>query len=46
MYQEQGVLQEGLDRIQIENVSPIKWVIGFLNKTFVIAELEVRKLKA
>jgi len=45
MYQEQGALQEGLDRIQIENVSPIKWIISFVNKTFVIAELEVRKLR-
>jgi ABC-2 type transport system permease protein len=45
MYQEQGVLQEDLDNIQIENISPIKWIMGFINKTFVIAELEVRKLK-
>jgi ABC-2 type transport system permease protein len=45
MYQEQGVLQKGLDRIQIIEVSPVKWILGFINKTFVIAELEVRKLK-
>jgi len=45
MYQEQGVLQKDLDRIQTENVGPIKWIIGFINKTFVIAELEVRKLR-
>jgi ABC-2 type transport system permease protein len=45
MFQEQGVLQKDLDRIQTENVSPIKWIISFLNKTFVIAELEVRKLR-
>jgi ABC-2 type transport system permease protein len=45
MNQEQGVLQKGLDKIQTENVNPVKWVIGFIYKTFVIAELEARKLK-
>ena len=42
---EQGALQEGLDKIQIDNTNPVKWILGFINKTFVIAELEVRKLK-
>ncbi|MGA7722200.1 MAG: ABC transporter permease [Ignavibacteriaceae bacterium] len=45
MYQEQGVLPRDLDRIPTENINPIKWTVGFLNKIFVIAELEVRKLK-
>jgi ABC-2 type transport system permease protein len=45
MSQDQGVLQKDSDRIQIKNINPIRWIIGFINKTFVIAELEVRKLK-
>jgi ABC-2 type transport system permease protein len=45
MYQDQGVLPNDVDRIQIDAINPIKWIIGFLYKTFVIAELEVRKLK-
>ena len=45
MSQDQGVLQKDSDRIQMENINPIHWIIGFINKTFVIAELEVRKLK-
>ncbi|MGD1005807.1 MAG: ABC transporter permease [Ignavibacteriaceae bacterium] len=45
MNQEQGVLQKGLDKIQTGNVNPVKWIIGFIYKTFVIAELEARKLK-
>jgi ABC-2 type transport system permease protein len=45
MYQEQGVLLEDWDKIQVEKINPFKWVVGFINKTFVIAELEVRKLR-
>jgi len=45
MYQEQGEPQKGLDSMQTENFNPIKWFFGFINKTFVIAELEIRKLK-
>jgi len=45
MYQDQGVLQKDADRIQIDAINPVKWIISFLYKTFVIAELEVRKLK-
>lgn len=45
MSQEQGVLQKDLDRLQTESFDPIKWIISFIYKTFVIAELEVRKLK-
>jgi ABC-2 type transport system permease protein len=45
MYQEQGVLQRDSDRIQVETINPINWIISFVYKTFVITELEVRKLK-
>ncbi|MDR3627279.1 MAG: ABC transporter permease [Ignavibacteriaceae bacterium] len=45
MSQEQGVLQKDLDRLQTESFDPIKWIISFIYKTFVIAELEARKLK-
>jgi ABC-2 type transport system permease protein len=39
------VLPKDLDRVPAENINPIKWIMGFINKIFVIAELEVRKLK-
>jgi ABC-2 type transport system permease protein len=46
MYQEQGAMFVGLDETAVQNkLNPIKWTIGFINKIFVIAELEVRKLK-
>jgi ABC-2 type transport system permease protein len=46
MYQEQGAMSVGLDEAAVQNkLNPIKWTIGFINKIFVIAELEVRKLK-
>jgi ABC-2 type transport system permease protein len=46
MYQEQGAMSAGLDETIVRNkLNPIKWAIGFINKIFAIAELEVRKLK-
>jgi len=33
------------DHIVLERINPLKWIINFINKIFVIAELEVRKLK-
>jgi ABC-2 type transport system permease protein len=45
MYQDQGTLQRDADRIQINAINPVKWIKGFVYKTFVITELEVRKLK-
>ncbi len=46
MYQEQGALLKDLDDRFIRNkINPLKLFINFINKTFVIAELEVRKLK-
>jgi ABC-2 type transport system permease protein len=45
MYQEQGVLQEDLDKvILLDRINLIKWTANFITKTLVIAELEVRKL--
>ena len=45
MYQEQGVLQEDLDKVvQLDRINLIKWIVNFITKTLVIAELEVRKL--
>ena len=45
MYQEQGVLQEDLDKVvQLDRINLIKWIANFITKTLVIAELEVRKL--
>jgi ABC-2 type transport system permease protein len=45
MYQEQGVLQEELDKVvQLDRINLIKWIANFITKTLVIAELEVRKL--
>lgn len=46
MSQEQGVMQKDLDSRFIQNkINPFKWIINFINKILVIAELEVRKLK-
>ena len=46
MYQEQGVLQKDLDdSIFLEKKSLFQLLIDFIRKTFVIAELEVRKLR-
>ncbi|HVO72786.1 MAG TPA: ABC transporter permease [Ignavibacteriaceae bacterium] len=46
MYQEQGVRQKDLDNfLLIGPVNPFRQVISLINKVFVIAELEVRKLK-
>ena len=45
MYQEQGVLQEDLDKVVLlDRINLIKWIANFITKTLVIAELEVRKL--
>lgn len=46
MYQEQDVMLKDSDSLFIQNkINPFKWVINFINKIFVIAEIEVRKLK-
>ncbi len=46
MYREQDVLPADLDsEISIPRVSAISWIGNFVNKTLVIAELEVRKLR-
>ncbi len=46
MYQEQGASQGDLDNsILLKNRNPAELFINFLRKTFVIAELEVRKLR-
>ena len=46
MSQEQGVMHADLgDEIVIPKVGVISWVKNFVNKTLVITELEVRKLK-
>jgi ABC-2 type transport system permease protein len=45
MYQEQGVLQEDLDKVvQLDRINLLKWIANFISKTLVITELEVRKL--
>jgi len=45
MYQEQGVIQEDLDKVVLlDRINLIKWITNFITKTLVIAELEVRKL--
>jgi ABC-2 type transport system permease protein len=33
------------DHFILERINPLKWIINFINKILVIAELEVRKLK-
>ena len=46
MYQEQDALLKDLDdELIFEKINPFKWISNFINKIFVIAELEVRKLK-
>ncbi|MDY0081642.1 MAG: ABC transporter permease [Ignavibacteriaceae bacterium] len=46
MYQEQEVQQKDLDNfIVIKKYNPFRRVVNLINKIFVIAELEVRKLK-
>lgn len=46
MYPEQDAMPNDLDsRLILNKINPFKWIINFINKTFVIAELEVRKLK-
>ena len=46
MYQEHGAQHIDLDNYPVAiKYNPIKWVLNLINKIFVIAELEVRKLK-
>ena len=46
MYQERGAQHTDLDNYTVAiKYNPIKWVLNLINKIFVIAELEVRKLK-
>ena len=46
MFQGQGaLLKDSDDNLIVERINPFKWLINFINKIFVIAELEVRKLK-
>ncbi len=46
MSQEQGVLHADLGNVvSIPKVSAISWIKNFINKTLVITELEVRKLR-
>jgi len=46
MSQEQGVLHADLaDGIVVPKISAIGWIKNFINKTLVITELEVRKLR-
>lgn len=46
MYQERGAQHTDLDNYPVAiKYNPIKWVLNLINKIFVIAELEVRKLK-
>jgi len=46
MSQEQGVLLKDLDeKLLFSKVNPFKWFINFINKIFVITELEIRKIK-